>query len=144
MSFLAGVFIVASRVLNYGLAEKIGIFQGTLINYITGLFFSSIFMLLSGEALKFPGINAFSVPLWAYLGGLAGVVVIALSSYITPRMSAFYLTLLTFTGQMFTGIIIDYFTQHTLSAGKAAGVLLVLAGLAFNLMVDKEQEKLAA
>ncbi len=42
ISILAGVSIVVARIINSNLAEKIGIFQGTFFNYITGLLFSFI------------------------------------------------------------------------------------------------------
>lgn len=137
ISVLAGVSIVVARIINSNLAEKIGIFQGTLINYIVGLFFSFIFLLLSGELSNVSALRLQSIPLWAYLGGLTGVVVVVLSSYITPRMSAFYLTLLVFIGQLFVGIIVDYFTLNKLSIGKLIGGLLVLFGLSYNLLIDK-------
>ena len=135
ISILSGASIVLARVLNSKLAERIGIMQGTFFNYVTGLFLSFIFLLFSNESLL--AIKLQSVPIWAYLGGLTGILVIALSSYITPKISAFYLTLIIFIGQIFTGIIIDYFTLNNLSIGKVLGGLLVLAGLIFNLIVDK-------
>ncbi len=37
IAFLSGVTIVLSRVINYVLSDKIGIFQGTFFNYALGL-----------------------------------------------------------------------------------------------------------
>jgi transporter family-2 protein len=143
ISILAGVSVVVSRFINYILAKEIGNFQGTLVNYIVGLLFSFIFLLLSGEFSTIAVLDLKAVPLWAYLGGAAGVVIVALSSYITPRMSAFYLTLLIFIGQLFVGIIIDYFALKELSLGKIVGGLLVLFGLSYNLLLDKKQAEKA-
>jgi len=120
------------------------ILQGTLFNYIVGLAFSLVFLLFSGEYVNLPRTGPVLIPGWAYLGGLLGVMTIILSSYITPKISTFYLTLLIFIGQLFTGIIVDCLALGTLSAGKIIGGLLVLAGLAYNLMVDKRQETRAA
>jgi uncharacterized membrane protein YdcZ (DUF606 family) len=78
-----------------------------------------------------------SIPIAVYLGGLVGVIVISLSNYITPKISAFYLTLLIFIGQLFTGTIIDFFLSHELSTGKIIGGILVLIGLTYNLLVDR-------
>lgn len=140
ISILAGVSIVVARIINSNLAKIIGILQGTFINYIIGLLFSLIFLLLSSEFLRIPSIKFGSIPLWAYLGGLLGVLVVVLSSYITPKISAFYLTLLIFIGQLFSGIIIDYFTLNGLSIGKVIGGFLVLLGLTYNLIIDKKHE----
>ncbi|WMJ87223.1 DMT family transporter [Anaerocolumna sp. MB42-C2] len=138
LSFLAGVSIVLGRIINAQLAEQIGTKQSTLINYITGLSLSSIVYLVSNDKPIFSSVFRNIVPLWAYLGGLAGVVIIMASNYITPRLSAFYITLLIFIGQLFTGIMIDYFILKEVSIGKCMGGLLVFIGLTYNLWVDKK------
>lgn len=139
-AFLAGVSIVIARIINSNLADKIGTFQGTVFNFIVGLLFSSVFLILSNERTNILTINFKSIPWWAYLGGLLGIVIIILSNYITPKISAFYLTLLIFIGQLFLAIIIDYFTLNILSIGKVIGGFLVLAGLSYNLFIDKKQD----
>lgn len=138
ISILAGVSIVVARIINSNLAERIGIFQGTFFNYVVGLIFSAIFLFISSETLNLSILKTNALPIWAYLGGMVGVVVVVLSSYITPKISAFYLTLLMFIGQLFVGIIIDYFTINKLSVGKIIGGCLVLAGLTYNLIIDRK------
>lgn len=140
ISILAGVSIVIARIINSNLANEIGIFQGTFFNYVTGLVLSSIFLFFSNETLKLSISKINCIPSWAYLGGIVGVLVVVLSSYITPKISAFYLTLLIFIGQLFMGIIIDYFTLNKLSIGKILGGILVIIGLSYNLTVDKNPE----
>lgn len=139
LSILAGVSIVIARIINSNLAEEIGIFQGTFFNYLIGLLFSLIFLFFSNEFLHISNLKFKSLPAWVYLGGAGGVIVIVLSSFITPKISALYSTLLIFIGQLFTGIIIDYFTMNKLSMGKIVGGLLVLLGLAYNLLTDKKE-----
>jgi transporter family-2 protein len=139
ISVLAGVSVVINRIINSNLAEKIGTFYSTFINYIVGLVFSFIFFFLTREAFHVSIAEMKGIPLWAYLGGLAGVIVIVLSNYITPRISAFYSTLLMFIGQLFVGIILDYVTLHDISIGKLIGGFFVLAGLSYNLWIDKKQ-----
>jgi transporter family-2 protein len=78
-----------------------------------------------------------TVPIWAYFGGLLGVAVVAISNLVTPKISAFYMSLIIFVGQLFTGIIIDYFALGLISMGKGIGGLLVAAGLIFNLYLDR-------
>jgi transporter family-2 protein len=141
ISFLAGITTVVSRIINSNLAKKIGIFQGTFFNYVVGLFFASLFFLLSSESFSFSSISLCSVPFWAYLGGITGIIVVVLSSYLTPRISSFYLTLLIFVGQLFMGIIIDYVSTSKLSPGKIIGGLFVLLGFSYNLLVDKKQKE---
>lgn len=139
ISILAGISIVVARILNSNLAKEIGIFQGTVFNYVVGLIFSFIFLLFSNESINITFSKFNSIPFWAYLGGIAGVLVVVLSSYITPKITAFYLTLLIFIGQLFVGIIIDYYALGKLSIGKVIGGFLVLLGLGYNLLIDKKQ-----
>ncbi|QNG58508.1 DMT family transporter [Bacillus sp. PAMC26568] len=139
ISILAGVSIVIARIINSNLAEKIGLLEGTLINFVTGLLLSCIFLFFSSEAITFSS-AWLDVPVWAYLGGAAGVIVILLSSFLTPKVSAFYLTLFIFIGQLFAGIVIDFITLGELSMGKIIGGLLVLFGLVFNLTIDRKEE----
>lgn len=137
ISILAGVTIVIGRTINSNLAERIGIFQGTFFNYVVGLLFSVIFLIFSKETFPSSFSNFQSIPFLAYLGGLLGVITIVVSNYMTPRISSFYLTLFIFIGQLFTGIIIDYITLGRISMGKIIGGTLVLIGLTYNLIVDK-------
>ena len=85
-----------------------------------------------------------STPIIAYLGGLIGVISITLSNYVAPKISAFYMALLIFIGQLFTGIIIDYFTLGQLSLGKVIGGIIVCIGLAYNLNLDKKDAEAVA
>lgn len=137
ISIIAGVTIVIGRTINSILAERIGIFQGTFFNYVVGLLFSLIFLIFSKETFPSSFSNFHSIPFFAYLGGLLGVITIVVSNYMTPRISSFYLTLFIFIGQLFTGILFDYITLGTVSIGKIIGGILVLIGLTYNLIVDK-------
>ncbi|MDS0524623.1 DMT family transporter [Clostridium sp. SHJSY1] len=136
ISVLAGVTIVVARIINSNLASKIGLFQSTFYNFLTGLLFSSIILLFNRESLN---ISFTSVPIMAFLGGLIGVISISFSNYVAPKISAFYMALLIFVGQLFIGILIDYFTLNELSLGKVVGGLIVVIGLGFNLLVDKKE-----
>lgn len=137
---LTGFTIVMNRIINASLAERIGLFRGTLYNYITGLVTSLLFALFSGETNIVKGIDYSAIPFWAYLGGFVGVIVIVLSSYLTPRISSLYLTLLLFIGQIFTGVIIDYFSTGEFAVSKLVGGLFVVGGLAYNLFLDAKKE----
>ncbi|MDM5194468.1 DMT family transporter [Bacillus hominis] len=137
IAILVGVSIVVARIINANLAKKIGNWEGTFFNYITGLFFSMLFLIFSSDSLYISSHTLQSIPIAVYLGGLVGVIVISLSNYITPKIPAFYLTLLIFIGQLFTGTIIDFFLSHELSMGKIVGGIFVLIGLTYNLLVDR-------
>ena len=136
IAILSGVSIVLSRIINANLAERIGLFQSTFYNFLTGLMFSTIIFLFIKENYDLSSLSNFTIPFYAYLGGLIGVFSITLSNYTAPKISAFYMTLLIFIGQIVTGIIIDYLLLHELSIGKIVGSIFVTTGLSYNLYID--------
>ncbi|MBU3112444.1 DMT family transporter [Clostridium lacusfryxellense] len=79
------------------------------------------------------------LPLWIFLGGVLGVIVVSSSSIVIPKIPTIYTTLLIFIGQLFTGIIIDYFRDGFISKGKIIGGLLILLGIIYNSNVDKKE-----
>lgn len=136
LAILAGVSIVLSRIVNYVLAEKIGLFQGTFFNYLTGFVGSFILLLFTGDTMRLFDISSYQGASWAYIGGAVGVGVIALSSFLSSKITAFYLTLLLFVGQLFGGMVLDYIISGDFSIQKIIGGVLVVVGLVYNLFVD--------
>lgn len=141
LAILSGVSVVISRIINSKLAEEIGTFQGTFFNYLTGLITSTIFLLITKDYINIPPIHELNLPIYSYLGGSIGILVVVLSNYTTPKVSSFSLTLLVFIGQLSIGIIIDYFNSNTLSVGKLIGGLFILIGLTYNILVDQKIEE---
>ncbi|HSQ87671.1 DMT family transporter [Romboutsia sp.] len=137
IAICAGVSITVARLINSNLADRIGIFQGTFYNYAIGLIVSLVFLVFNREPSLLSTGTLLNVPVWAYLGGLLGVIVVAASNFVTPKISAFYLTILIFVGQIFAGIIIDYYSSDIISKGTIIGGLLVFVGLTYNMFIDK-------
>lgn len=140
ISILSGSIVVTSRILNTKLSEKVGLLQSSFFNYLTGLSSSLILIVFLKDKLSTNQFN--TIPFYAYLGGLLGVIVVILSSVITPKMSSFYATLIIFIGQLFAGIVIDFLINQTISFTKIFGGLLVIAGLAYNLYIDYSSEEI--
>ena len=134
ISILAGVIIVVSRILNTRLSEKIGLIESSYFNYLTAAITSLILFFIIGE--KFSISSLYGMPLYAYLGGLLGVIIVILNSVVTPKMSSFYVTLLIFIAQLFTGIIIDWIISNSFPINKIVGGLFVVLGLSYNLYID--------
>lgn len=138
IAILSGVTNVLSRSVNFVLSEKIGLYQSTFFNYIFGLTGSIIILLISRETFE---LNVALRNDWfIYIGGLIGVIVVTLSSYLSSKVSSFYLTLLLFIGQLFTGIILDSISFGKISLTQVIGGTLVIIGLSYNLYLDKKKE----
>lgn len=141
LAILTGVSIVLSRIINYVLADKIGLLQGTFFNYLVGFLGSFVLLLVSGDTMKLFSLSSFQGSWWAYLGGLVGIVTISLSSFLSSKISAFYLTLILFIGQLFAGMLLDYIASGVFSINKVLGGTLVIIGLGYNLWIDTKNVK---
>jgi transporter family-2 protein len=139
LAVLCGCITIISMIVNSHLAKKIGTLQGTLINYIVGLTTTILLMIIVKSSISLPYSSFSKIPWWAFLGGLLGVVVVSSSNIVLPKIPTIYTTLLIFIGQLFTGILIDYFRVGFISKGKIIGGLLILLGLLYNSNVEKKE-----
>jgi len=138
LSFIAGVNLVISRTLNAELAEYTSIRIGTFYNYLIGLLITIPVYFLFGrnEAIS---LNFIIGPkIYMYFGGIIGVCVVLLSNIIVIKISAFYLSLLFFIGQVFSGILIDVVISQTFSLRNMISGIFVAIGLSVNLLLDKK------
>lgn len=138
LAFITGFFVILSLIINSRLSENIGVFQGTLFNYIVGLGVTSI--LFMGSIVKIDFGKLSSVPFWGFLGGILGVAVVSLSNVVIPKIPAIYSTLLIFLGQLFMGIALDYYLGYNISKGKILGAVLIICGLTINTLMDKNEK----
>jgi transporter family-2 protein len=137
LSFLAGITVVLSRTVNAELSRKIGELQGSLINHVAGLPITIIIAVLFLKNNLISSVTNFSPHLWIYLGGTLGVITVMLFNITVPKVSAFQLTLLSFVGQVFTGIAIDMITKGSYTKGTFAGGIIIAMGIAVNLIYEK-------
>jgi len=139
VSFASGITIVSSRTLIAKLADLTSVRIGTFYNYIVGLIIAiPVFLLLGRNEIT---LTEFTLsPNWfIYMGGVLGVCVVLLSNITVVKVSAFYLTLLIFIGQVFTGIIIDIVITQEISYRNLIGGVLVALGLSINLILDNRR-----
>jgi len=141
VSFVAGVNIVLSRTLNAKLSDLTSVRVSTFYNYFIGLCVSLLVFALLGRGEI--TLSAFTLyPNWyIYLGGILGVCVVLLGNVVVVKVSAFYLTLFIFIGQVFSGVLIDVIITQSFSTRNMVGGILVAAGLSANLMLDNRRQK---
>lgn len=137
VSLVAGVSVVLSRTVNARLAEKVGALRGSLVNHMVGLPITILlaFVALIGNGLSEVTDRAFSP--WVYCGGMLGVGVVLLFNLIVLKVPAFRLTVLTFIGQVFTGILLDVITGGGYSKSSFYGGFIVTAGVAVNIIAER-------
>jgi transporter family-2 protein len=142
ISFGTGFLVVLTMIFNSRLASYVGVFRTTRINYITGLICLIPIVFLSkiqiSESIR---ILSRIHPVYICGGGVTGVFIVAGINYVVPRLSTIYTTILMFTGQMLTGLAIDFYMGHDFSIRLIVGALLLVSGLGFNLWAKRKGEK---
>ncbi|MEF9878410.1 MAG: DMT family transporter [Clostridia bacterium] len=144
MALCSGVTIVIARTINGKLATRQGALRSTVMNYVTGLLTGTVMMLLlgRGEPIWVTGFQA-SSNVFMYLGGAAGVGLIMILNMTVHKIPAFALTMLQFTGQIFTGLLLDALAFGKFSWQSAVGGLLVAVGLCLDSYFTKAKKKQA-
>lgn len=137
VSLLTGVTIVVSRTINAGLAEKTSVYVSTVINYMVGLAVACLVCFVLGQKEPLWTQAVFSWQPYLYAGGLLGAGVVFLSNVTVMKVSAFYMSLLTFVGQIFCGIALDAAIDGKFVAENMIGGVLVALGMGINLLVDR-------
>lgn len=140
IAFLAGAMVILSMIINSRLSKEIGIFQGVFVNYIVGLTCAILLFIACNSQGLFKIKNVFQAPLWAYFGGALGVIIVSISNIIIPKIPTIYSTLLIFMGQLFCGVMIDYFKVGVISKGKLIGGFIILIGMLYNFYIDKNKD----
>jgi len=75
-----------------------------------------------------------SVPWWGWLGGAVGAGYVASAVAAAPRLGALNLFAAVIFGQIVCSVVLDHYgvlyREHSLNAGRLAGVVLLAAGVA--------------
>ncbi len=137
-AFLSGVLLVISRSLNAELAARTSVRVSTLFNYITGFVTALAVFLLLGRGEAIGGGFVVSPRWWIYLGGALGMLTVTICNVVTRRISAFYVSLFLFVGQVASGMALDAVIDKTFSPQNLVGGVLVAAGLIANLLLDQK------
>ena len=134
LAVLGGVLTTLSMVVSSSLGKKIGLIQSTIIHYIGGLI-GGIFILIGMGSVSVPSIIDMSrMPLYIFLGGIMGVMVVYASNVVIPS------TLLMFSGQMLCAIVIDAIVMGDFSWKKLLGAIIVILGIFYNSKIDEKEE----
>lgn len=136
LPFFVGFLIVFSAIVNGQLAAKIGTTKSMQMNYLIGSFAALIMTLSFGRGTTDVAVMK-TLPYVFLLGSLFGLGVLFFMNTIVPKISAFYIVLLPFVGQMLISGCIDYFYLNYLSKGKIIGALLILVGIVYNAILER-------
>ena len=113
------------------LTQRLGVFESIFIVHIGGAFVALIPLLIFGGG-KLSQWR--SLPWYAFLAGVFGLVVIAAISYLIPRIGVAGSIITVVAGQLLVGTILDHFgwlgaMERPLSGPRLIGLAVVMLGV---------------
>lgn len=133
----AGMLVILCISINGRLANKVGLIQAGMTNYFVGLISSFIYIIITNDTSLAELFHIDSgIPFYFFCGGAVGSFIMVLNSLIINNLSAVYVTILVFIGQLSTGVLIDYLQSSILPIGKILGGILIVVGLLFYIKGD--------
>lgn len=137
IAFLSGFLTIISFILNSKYSSKTDLLRSSRMNFMAGIIILIPFIALNPSIISFRKENFSNIPIWAYFGGILGVIVVILGNHLVKNMASIYVTLFIFIGQLITGLIIDYFLGNDINIKQIIGISIIFMGLLYNLRVDK-------
>ena len=104
-TLLIGAIISVMVLFNGELTQIYGTYIASVIIHIVGVLFAIILCIIRKENFKIPK----TIPVWAYLGGVIGVLTTLSNNYAFNKISMTSLVALGLLGQSLTSIILDSF-----------------------------------
>lgn len=128
---VVGGCIALQAPINAGLGKYTGNFAAATISFAAGTLVLAAIVLLSGKAGGLP--NLAHVQWYYLLGGILGAAYVFSALVLVSEIGAGAVAAATVTGQLTTSVILDRIgflglEQQSLTAGRVAGVGLLLAG----------------
>lgn len=137
LAFINGVFSFFNMILAAKVAKDVGMIKGIFYNF----FWATVSSFIAYFILEAKTNSLFSfkvVPILYLIGGLIGIIINFIFNKAIPRVSSVYIVVIRFIGQLFLGIIIDYFYLNIFSLGKLLGLLFFGIGLTYNSYIDNK------
>jgi transporter family-2 protein len=135
-SLAAGIAGAAQASISGALGRRVGTIGAAGL----GVVLAAILVVALAVALGRGGsiVSALQQPLWLWLGGLFGAVIVLAIAYAPPRIGTFATVALLIAGQLAAGALIDAYgwlgsPRIPVTLARVAGLVLVTAGAALTL-----------
>lgn len=148
LGLLAGVASPTQASVNSRIREDLkSPYITSIYNFICAAAIMAAAMIVIEKSLYIPVGKIAEQPFWIWLGGTCGTFIVFLNIICLPKLGSARNVMLLCFGQTMTGLLIDHFglfgsDQIPLDMKRAAGALLVLAGIALvNIPAGKKSEE---
>src|SRR5437762_7532139 len=133
LALAAGAALPVQAGINARLATFVGgPLRASMISFAVGTVALALVALIATRGLVSTQ-RVGDVPWWGWLGGAVGAGYVASVVAAAPRLGALNLFAAVIFGQLLCSVVLDHFgvlyKEHSLSAGRLAGVVLLAAGV---------------
>lgn len=146
IGILVGMLLPVQTGVNGQLRSKLGSpFLASLASFSVALLFLIAIFMVSGQEFAVPVALLMGEPLWIWIGGVCGGVVLTGNILLISRLDSIQTALLPILGQVLMGLAIDTFgllgaTPISLAPLRLIGASLAVLGVAIVAMVKAPQE----
>ena len=140
LALLNGFVVGLSLAINGKLSENIGAFKASFWNHIVGFLFLSILLIAMGSFQLQTNAN---IPIYTYVGGFLGALLVAINSYTFTKIGATKSLLLLISGQMITSVILENLHLDLTSIlAKFAGICFIIFGVYLSKKESKNENNI--
>ena len=136
-AIINGFFNSVNRMTNVRAGKLFGTANGALINYVEATVLSLLLMLVLKNGKELAWGYIISVPWWVYLGSVCGLLAQLLQIVGTLHSNTLVSSVLMLAGNLGMSLELDYVFYGEFSLLRAAGIFLILTGMAW---VEKEKK----
>ena len=136
-ALINGFFNSINRMTNVRAGKLFGTANGALINYVEATVLSLLLMLVLKNGNELAWGHIVSVPWWVYLGSVCGLLAQLLQIVGTLHSNTLVSSVLMLAGNLGMSLVLDFIFYGAFSLLRAAGIFLILCGMAW---VEKEKK----
>jgi transporter family-2 protein len=143
LGILTGVVTMVQMVYNSRFGSYKGVLFSARNNVVSGLIFALVVYGFTAFQKTYEGFLTIpSIPLPLVLGGgLLAVVVVTGTNWVIPKIPALYAALLLSSAQIIASMAIDYIIYRKFSIFLLLGAIVVVIGMAGNVLVDQAEAR---
>lgn len=131
LAVLPGILLMVQGVMNSKLSVRLDTPKMLVLNYGSATFALAVLILVFGTiSATFDSTGWGDAPVYLFFGGgILGMIVIAVSSFLFTRTSLLRVVLGLYIGQIALGLVLDLFAGRGLVIEKIIGIVLLICGL---------------
>ncbi len=135
LAMMCGFIVSLMSIFNGQLSGYVGTFLATIIIHLTGLITVILFVIATHQTIKFNK----ETPLYAYLGGVVGVLTTLFQVFSITKIGAAQMTALSLLGQIVTSIILEHYgllgaKQQKITLPKILSLGIISCGIGVMLL----------